>query len=328
MDPSGERVRELEEELRLLEAVAEPTPSLLQRAEAVRRALREARAEAGRPQFVLKEESEVHAYELVILDEASMVDERMGSDLLSFGVKVLVLGDPAQLPPVRGTGYFTTEAFPARPEALLTEIHRQAAGNPIIRMATDVREGRALREGEWVTDQGSARVVRRVSKEEALAADQILCGTNARRRAINTRHRELGGHLGRGPMPAAGEKLVCLRNNRDRGLLNGTLWRSLADTEWQAGDDLVDLRVDGGEGGPEMGFPAEASIFLDEDQKPQWGRGEWFTYGYALTVHKSQGSQFNNVIVFDDWRQSSSDYKNWMYTAITRAAERLTVVKI
>ena len=58
-----------------------------------------------------------------------MVDEDLGRDLLSFGKPVLVLGDPAQLPPVKGGGFFTE----AEPDVMLTEVHRQAADNPIIR---------------------------------------------------------------------------------------------------------------------------------------------------------------------------------------------------
>ena len=76
-------------------------------------------------------------YALIIIDECSMVDEEMGKDLLSFGRPVLVLGDPAQLPPVRGGGYFTAR----QPDYMLTEVHRQAADSPIIRLATEIREG-------------------------------------------------------------------------------------------------------------------------------------------------------------------------------------------
>ena len=56
---------------------------------------------------------------------------------MSFGVPVLVLGDPAQLPPIQGGGYFTE----AEPDAMLTEVHRQAFDNPIVRLSMDVRAG-------------------------------------------------------------------------------------------------------------------------------------------------------------------------------------------
>ena len=74
-----------------------------------------------------------------------MVDETLGRDLLSFGTKVLVLGDPFQLPPVQGAGFFTAD----EPDCMLTEIHRQAADNPIIRMSMDIREGGYLEHGRY-----------------------------------------------------------------------------------------------------------------------------------------------------------------------------------
>lgn len=325
VDKDGKQLKELEHELELLEKVSRPTKSLLQRMEAVRRALREAKAEHGRPQFTLKEASDIQSAALVILDEASMVDERMAEDLLSFGTKILVIGDPAQLPPVKGTGYFTN----ARPDYLLTEIHRQAAGSPIIRLATAVREGRSFSLGNW----NGLSIVNRIDAQQALDADQVLCGTNNRRRSINLRHRQLLGHDKGGPMPRASEKLVCLKNNRELGLLNGTLWDAAEHVEWFPGDDQFLLSVypnglERIEGMPPQSFPVESCIFLDEDNKPMWGgKGEQFTYGYALTVHKSQGSQWDKVILFgQDWRQQSEDYKNWLYTGVTRAAEHLTVV--
>ena len=74
-----------------------------------------------------------------------MVDERLARDLLSFGTKVLVLGDPFQLPPVQGAGFFTAH----EPDIMLTEIHRQAADNPIIRMSMEIREGGFLEHGRY-----------------------------------------------------------------------------------------------------------------------------------------------------------------------------------
>src|SRR5688572_1511980 len=92
------------------------------------------------PAFALNRTSEVRKAKLVIIDECSMVDEKLGRDLLSFGTPILVLGDPGQLPPVKagegGGGYFTE----AEPDVMLTEIHRQARENPIIALAQTVRE--------------------------------------------------------------------------------------------------------------------------------------------------------------------------------------------
>ena len=89
------------------------------------------------PTFSLNRQSPLSKADLIIIDECSMVDEELGRDLLSFGTPVLVLGDPGQLPPVSGGGFFTEH----EPDILLEEIHRQARDNPIIELARQVREG-------------------------------------------------------------------------------------------------------------------------------------------------------------------------------------------
>ncbi|MCX7899260.1 MAG: AAA family ATPase, partial [Methylocystis sp.] len=110
-------------------------------------------SETEEPSFVLNDESDAAHAQLIVIDECSMVDEELGRDLLSFGKKVLVLGDPAQLPPVKGGGFFTK----AEPDVMLTEVHRQAADNPIIRLSMTIREGGALERGVY----GDTRIVAR-----------------------------------------------------------------------------------------------------------------------------------------------------------------------
>jgi len=318
--PAGDgkqRVRELEAELALLERVEDKSLGLAKRLQAVRRSLEEARQNSG-PQFVLKEESAVSDAPLIILDEASMVSERMAEDLLSFGVRVLVMGDPAQLPPVKGNGYFTAGKW----DTMLTEVHRQAQGDPIIEIATLVRQGKYPKLGTWGE---RCRVVESVSAREACAHDQVLCGTNNKRRSINARHRQLDGRSGY--FPNAGERLVCLKNDREQGLLNGTLWTCVTNTfEPDPDESCVYLRIEPEEGGVAIGVPALADIFVDPAQEPDWrSRGQQFDYGYALTVHKSQGSAWDSVLLFDDWMRRET-HRQWLYTGITRAAEELTLV--
>src|SRR3546814_19435893 len=81
---------------------------------------------------------------LFVIDECRMVDEELGRDLKSFGIPILVLGDPGQLPPVSGGGFFTNHD----PDVLLAELHRQAAATPSIRVHTNVRAGRRLDHGD------------------------------------------------------------------------------------------------------------------------------------------------------------------------------------
>lgn len=265
---------------------------------------------------------------LLIIDEVSMVNDALAQDALSFGKPILVLGDPAQLPPVKGEGYFIN----AEPDFMLTEIHRQAAENPIIRLSMDVREGRTLTPGDY----GSCVVVRRgdIDKDSmmaiALEADQILCGMNRTRHAMNRRVRELKGYLG--DTPVVGDKLVCLKNNRNKGLLNGGLWSvSASEPMKRHFNPYHQLRVaslDDDKAAP-LDVEVLNAFFDGTDDRLHWKdkkKFDDFTYGYALTVHKSQGSQFDNVLLFDESNVFNENRWNHLYTGVTRAAEKLTIV--
>ena len=283
----------------------------------------------GHTTWTVNREGAAAKAELIVVDEVSMVGPQMGEDLLSLGVPILVIGDPAQLPPVdRGAdagGFFTA----AGPDVMLTEIHRQARDNPIIAMATDVREGRPLKVGRF----GTSAVVRRPDpaelKADVLAADQVLVGRNATRQAYNARIRTLLGR--RGSLPAEGDKLVCLKNNRGRGLLNGGLWRVHQAAPPAADSREVTLLVDPDDTGElerrEVAVPREFFVGGHEDLPWQYLRHvDQMTFGYALTVHKSQGSQWPRTVVFDESGVFRESAKAWLYTALTRASERVTVV--
>ena len=277
------------------------------------------------PAFSLNRQSPVSRAELIIVDECSMVDEALGRDLLSFGTPVLVLGDPGQLPPISGGGYFTD----AEPDFLLTEIHRQAKDNPIIRMAMDVREGRAVTHGDF---GDGVRVIskREVETDRVQAADQVLVGTNRTRRRYNARLRELHGFDG--PYPRAGDKMVCLRNDPSKGLLNGSLWTVTAAGGGKA-KNFVSLVVAPEEGDSERGsakIKLLRAAFDDPGAEIAWAtkrRFDDFDFGYALTVHKAQGSQWDDVVLFDESWAFKDTRDRWLYTAITRAAKTLTVVR-
>jgi exodeoxyribonuclease-5 len=276
------------------------------------------------PTFVLNRQSPIARARLVVVDECSMVDEELGRDLMSFGTPILVLGDPAQLPPISGGGFFTEH----EPDVLLTEIHRQARDNPIIRLAQDVREGRDFALGDF----GAARVIGRadVSQELVLAADQVLVGTNRTRRRYNARLRELKGFTA--AFPQAGDKLVCLRNDPNKGLLNGSLWKVMTASR-ETVKPGINLLVAPEEDDPDRGvakIKLLKAVFEDADADIPWStrkRYDDFDYGYALTVHKAQGSQWNEVVLFDESFAFKETRQRWLYTAVTRAAERLTVVR-
>ncbi|MEO1746019.1 MAG: ATP-dependent RecD-like DNA helicase [Pseudomonadota bacterium] len=276
------------------------------------------------PTFSLNRQSDVAKAHLIIVDECSMVDENLGRDLLSFGTPVLVLGDPGQLPPISGGGFFTD----AEPDFLLTEIHRQAAENPIIRMAMDVREGNELMHGDY----GTAQIISKQQLEtpNVLEADQVLVGINRTRRRYNQRLRELKDFDG--PFPQSGDKLVCLRNDPAKGLLNGSLWQVLtaAKETTKPGINLLVTPDDGDMDRGAAKIKLLKQFFDAPDDEIAWQlkkRFDDFDYGYALTVHKAQGSQWDNVVLFDESFAFRDMRQRWLYTAITRAAETLTIVK-
>lgn len=289
--------------------------------------------DTGIVQFDLNPESDVSLASLMVIDEVSMVDEDLARDLLSYGVKVLVLGDPAQLPPVKGEGFFIN----SEPDFMLTDIHRQAAENPIIRLSIDVREGRRIVPGRY----GDSAVLQRRSVDKdtlrgmVVDADQVLCGMNKTRQTFNARIRAVRGLQGSTEPwhPVATDRLVCLKNDRTKGLLNGGLW----DVE---SGKFIKSALDGGKFKLQVSSVDEpqtahveatiAAAFFNGTEKDMDWRAlrevDHFTYGYCLTVHKSQGSQWDNVLLFDESGAFRQEARKHLYTGLTRAAERVTII--
>jgi exodeoxyribonuclease V len=273
------------------------------------------------PSFELWSDAPASKAKLIIIDECSMVDAELARDLMSFRVPLLVLGDPAQLPPIQGGGFFTD----AKPDTMLTEVHRQARDNPIVRLSMDIRAGNSLALGQY----GDTQVVQRAGLDprRVLEADQVLVGRNVTRRAYNARLRERRGFAG--ALPVAGDKLVCLRNNRRKGLFNGGLWvvkerpeprRQILRMRLRPDEDITDRMVK---------VSVRPECFAGTIEQLDWPlrkRFDEFDFGYVLTVHKAQGSQWDDVVLFDESGAFPDTRERWLYTGVTRAAKRLTVV--
>lgn len=273
----------------------------------------------GNVTFKLNRASMLQLASLLIIDECSMVDDDLARDILSFGVPVLVLGDPAQLPPVSGAGYFTE----ADPDVMLTEIHRQARDNPIIYLATRVREGDSIQVGTY----GDSQVVDAIASAEILMEyDQVIVGRNTTRKLINDTVRRMMGHTS--VLPVKDERLICLRNDRTKGILNGEMFRveSIPKINGMSAYKRYDL-VDADTGDKHVRARVHDHCF-DGSPKPDIrmlkGTQE-FDYGYAITAHKSQGSQWNDVAIFDESWCFREDANRWLYTAITRAQRKILV---
>lgn len=273
------------------------------------------------PNFELWDDAPASKAKLIIIDECSMVDADLGRDLLSFDCPLLVLGDPAQLPPVQGGGFFTE----SEPDVMLTEVHRQAKDDPIVRMSMDVREGNTLDIGRY----GESEVVERreLDPSRVMEADQVLVGRNATRRAYNNRFRQRLDI--EDALPVAGDKLVCLRNNRKKGLFNGGLWR--VKSRATSKSKIVTMRVAPDEdlGRTVTKVSVRGECFAGGIEDIPWDQRkpyDEFDYGYVLTVHKSQGSQWDDVVLFDESFAFQEARARWLYTGITRAAKRLSIV--
>lgn len=247
---------------------------------------------------------------LLLLDECSMINEAMAFDMIKTGAKIIACGDPGQLPPVEGKQFFTT------PNITLRTIHRQALESPIIRQAHAVRQGKP-----YESDGDKFRVIKhgQLSNAEKSDADIVLCWTNATRRAVNRHMRALRGFQ-MTPHPQVGEPVLCLRNAPEYGIFNGGIYTLLE--PFMEMDTSIVLEVEGRAVTiPEVNF---------EGMKSGLGHGRkattWFDFGYALTVHKAQGSEWDNVILIDEYRRQEQR-KEWLYTAITRAADKITIIR-
>jgi exodeoxyribonuclease-5 len=225
----------------------------------------------------------------------------------------------------------------------LEEVHRQAMDSPILRLATMAREGKRLEFGTWdAGEAGRARVLPMTGKTAAAAYrpfTQTICGTHRVRYACTAKIRALRGFEGELPQP--GELIMCKKNNRDINLFNGLQGKLLAEPrpyERFAGDDesytpLVhfDVQMDDHRL-PLLDLLVHPWMFWKHDggevERPRARKTiEWFDFGYVLTAHSAQGSEWPNVTVIDDSGAFREDRHRWAYTAITRASESMTFLR-
>ena len=282
--------------------------------------------ETGKIEYVLNLDSKVATCSLVIIDEVSMVNQEIGEDLLQFGKKILIIGDPFQLPPVSGEGYFTS----ATPDVMLTEIHRQAKDNPIIRLSIDIREGRNIALQNY--DECSV-ISRRDAKgpefrNTLLSCDQVLCGMNKTRVNLNNAFRIQSGIANPDDPyePKISDKLICIKNNKKKGLLNGGLWKINSVFESSAFIMSLSSLDELGHADIDAKTPREFFEGTEESLNWKYRKGvDEFTFGYALTVHKSQGSQWNNIVLIDESNVFRENAARHLYTGVTRAAEKITI---
>lgn len=318
--PSPIRLRELEKAL-----AEEPTNERLAEETAEERFM----LERKRVSFVKKAEQHrlIDQGDLVIVDEASMVTRQMLKDFTETGASILFVGDPGQLPPVQqgNTGFFDE----VTPDAMLTEIHRQAADSPILRLSMRIRNGESIAPFETAGCRKAPKTS--MPFEDWLKFDQIVTGSNASRRRVNRFFRKVQGRTS--DYPQKGDKLICLQNAEELFFINGAMGEALEDFHYnpEIKGLIGDIEYDGN--------PVENRCFdpypfrqnyEDLKERPWFEKAEMveflqFDYAYAITVHKSQGSEWGRVIIADDQMNSGNqDFRRrWLYTAVTRAKQEL-----
>jgi exodeoxyribonuclease-5 len=257
--------------------------------------------------------------QLLVVDEASMVDSWIRRDIEAMGCPVLYVGDHGQLPPVKGTNVFQDRT----PDALLETIQRQALDSPIIPLSRIVRDGatdwlaQAERMGFPVLATG-ARSQRRYNPLEADPPHSdpntvYIAATNAGVDILNAHTRRI---LGRGPAALVPGELVMVQNNdRKKNLFNG----QQGVIQKVHGDRYVELVM-------ETGVTYDGPVLIKGiDEVPDRSEDPVIRHSYAVTCHKAQGSEFDNVVVY--LANARPETRQWLYTAVTRAKTRLTFVR-
>ena len=292
----------------------------------------ELEANACRLRWEWNPESDWSRADLIVLDEVSMVNAKLAADIEAYGVPILVLGDPAQLPPVEGGGYYTD----AEPDVLLTEIQRAALDSPITELATRIRQSRDRGLGMAAGD------MRTRSLADAMAADMVLVWTNKRRwsmiNAIRSRLDRRAGEV------VPGDVIMNLTNNKDAAVFNGQMFEVLGSKQTRNGWDLI-VRT---EEGQERGLAVWPEGFAGQEEQTRAKntglgmRGDRLlcTYAQAITVHKAQGSEAERVYVINEtpamvamtakrvpMADALEQARRWLYTAVTRARGEVIITK-
>jgi exodeoxyribonuclease-5 len=284
--------------------------------------------------FRLNPDSTIVNVKLIIVDESSMVGTEIAEDLKSFDIPVLAIGDPGQLKPIGDTPGLCIGA----PDGLLTEIHRQAQDNPIILYSHLVRAGKSMDYGDY----GALKIIRARDDHYTCAPDreaQIIVGMNRTRWEITSVLRRMRGI--ESSAPQEGEPLIVRKNSREHpDLVNGTFLtstRNHADLEPGRAQVMISTKDEDGrpyqlnsyQGLFEEHLHREKNFSTASKKDAFKARMKihQLDFGWVMTCHAAQGSQWRSVIVHDESRVFKEDAANWMYTAATRAEDELIVVR-
>lgn len=291
-------------------------------------------------------------YSIVVVDEVSMVPKTMVDMLLAHRIYILFLGDPFQLPQIDKK---ETHTLLDKPHIFLDQVMRQAAESEIIQLTMKIRNGEDIpfMHGKEVIVAPKAELV----TGHLTWADIIICATNKTRHNMNRQKRELLGYSG---VLQTGERIIVKRNYWEdcdedgNALVNGTVgtvanpYESFVRIPSYVKNDRRDLPLIGCIFTPDGGksfdtFEIDKDYLLKEEPCVDWRVSyqlgklkpkigdilpKQATYGYALTCHAAQGSEFDKVLVIEEsFPFDKTEHQRWLYTATTRAAEKLVLVR-
>ena len=292
-------------------------------------------------------------YKVVVIDEISMLPKDMANLLFSHRVYVICLGDPFQLPPIDKD---SDNHILDKPHVFLDEIMRQAEDSEIIRLTMKIRNYEPI---EYMDGQDvKVYPYTKLTTGMLTWADQILTATNKQRQNINNQMRQLLGH---GAEPEDGDKIICLRNywediNEDGdALVNGVIgylnnsFNTYRDVPRFIKCNEAPFAVVQGNLIDENGNTIFTDVDVDKKMvmtgekccgwktsyqlgrlKKRYGEiiPKEFAYAYAVTTHKSQGSEWNKVLVLEEkFPFSKEEHARWLYTAATRASDKLVLIR-
>ncbi len=284
----------------------------------------------------------LNKYNLIIIDEASMVSKKIWDDLKSYKIPIIVIGDHGQLPPI-GDSFSLMKNLHFK----LNKIHRQAKNSPIISLSSFVRKNGFIPNNkifssnvfklDWKYSE-CQKLWKKISFDENVI---VLCGFNKTRVTLNNMIRQKLHFIKNKPYP--GERIICLKNNHETKIMNGQITSVLWYMPYRPNLYRMTLEVD------TMSEPYECLVhnncfnketynqiyeekksykFKKDIKESSFNSVDYFDFGYTISVHKSQGSEWQKVVLFEQRSSYWDDqyYARWLYTAITRAKERLFII--
>jgi len=287
-------------------------------------------------------------YKIIVVDEVSMAPKTLMELLFNHNVYIICLGDPGQLPPIEKE---EDNHLLDHPHVFLDEIMRQAQESEIIRLTMKIRNHEPIH--YFCGKEIQIIPYNQLNTGILQWGDQILTATNSKRQSINNTMRTLSGREG---PPIDGDKLICLRNywedfsENGNALINGSI--GILNNSFQTWVDLPrfmkskikkfnvlmgDLII------PEIDdiystVNMDYQMIITGEKCCDWKTSyrlkkynivpKEFAYAYAITCHKAQGSEWDNVVVLEEnFPFDKEEHCKWLYTACTRASEKLVLVR-